>query len=89
MRKNNGIFEYLELQDPNEDLNKFKPFTSLTLKNRFGCKRSHSSYGQKYKVQSYLIEIESLGKSKEFIELMRFLNTSVSNQQKGTTGGIK
>lgn len=59
------------------------------MKNRFKCQKSHTSYGNKYEVSSVLIEIESLVKNKEFLNLMSYINTNANNQLKGAGGGIK
>lgn len=83
----NGTFEYLELQSAVK--NGFKPFDKYTLKYRFGCQQSHTSYKMKYKILNCMIDIESLGKSKEFIELMKYINTSESAQMKGIGGYAK
>lgn len=83
----NGTFEYLELQSAVK--NGFKPFDKYTLKYRFGCKQSHTRYKMKYKILNCMIDIESLGKSKEFIELMKYINTSESAQMKGIGGYAK
>lgn len=82
-----GTFEYLELQSAVK--NGFKPFDKYTLKNRFGCQQSHTSYKMKYKILNCMIDIESLGKSKEFIELMKYINTSEYAQMKGIGGYAK
>jgi hypothetical protein len=84
----NGTYQYLELQDE-VGLNGFKDFGEYTLKNRFGCKKSHTLYGLRYEVAAYLIEIESLGRSKEFIELMQYLNTAAEAQLIGAGGHTK
>lgn len=84
----NGTYQYLELQDE-VGLNGFKDFGEYTLKNRFGCKKSHTLYGLRYEVATYLIEVESLGRSKEFIELMQYLNTAAEAQLIGAGGHTK
>jgi len=83
----NGTFEYLELQSAVK--NGFKPFDKYTLKYRFGCQQSHTRYKMKYKILNCMIDIESLGKSKEFIELMKYINTSEYAQMKGIGGYAK
>lgn len=80
-------FEYLELQSAFK--NGFKPLTTDTLKWRFGCKKSHTSHGAKYTISNILIDIETLGKNKEFVELMKYINTSASEQLKGLGGYAK
>lgn len=82
-----GGFEYLELQSAAK--NGFKPLNIKVLKERFGCKQSHSSYGIKYELPNIMIDIESLGKNKEFIELMKYINTNATEQLKGIGGYAK
>jgi hypothetical protein len=83
-RLKDGTFEYLELQSAN--VNGFKKFESNTLRRRFGCQCSHTSHKQKYQILNCLIDIATLGKNKEFIELMRYINTGVNSQLKGFGG---
>ncbi len=63
--------------------------TDKVLKVRFDCKKSHSSYGMKLEPTSLIIDIESLGKSKEFIERVKYINTNKSSQLKGAGGFAK
>ena len=79
--------EFLELQD--NERKGFHPLTKERLKNRFSCKKSCSKYGIKIERSSIMIDIESLGKSKEFIELMKYINTSEDAQRKGAGGFAK
>ncbi len=81
-RLNDGTLQYLELQSA--DVNGFKNFTRETLARRFGCE-----YSRGYKLPAYLIEVESLGKSKEFIELMQYTNTAKTLQRIGAGGYAK
>lgn len=83
----NGTYQYLELQSAG--VNGFKDFDKYTLKYRFGCQKSHTLYGMRREVPAYLIEIESLGRSKEFIELMQYLNTAAEAQLIGAGGYAK
>ena len=82
-----GTCEYLELQSAG--VNGFKKFEESTLDIRFGCQHSHTSYGQKYQILNCLIDIATLGKNKEFIELMRYINTAAGSQLKGYGGYAK
>lgn len=82
-----GTCEYLELQSAG--VNGFKKFEESTLDIRFGCQHSHTSYGQKYQILNCLIDIATLGKNKEFIELMRYINTATGSQLKGFGGYAK
>ena len=82
-----GTLEYLEMQSAQK--NEFKLLNHEALKYRFGCRLSHTSYGMVVECPAYIIEIESLGKSSEFIELMKYLNTAENMQRKGSGGWAK
>lgn len=82
-----GTYQYLELQSAGK--NGFKDFDEYTLKYRFGCQKSHTMYGMRRDIPAYLIEVESLGRSKEFIELMQYLNTAADAQLIGAGGYAK
>lgn len=60
-----------------------------TLKNRFGCQRSHSVYGEKMEVSTMLIDVESLRDNDEFKEILGYINTNVNEQKKGKSGSVK
>lgn len=87
VRRTASGMEYLELQSGRE--NGFQPFTSLTLRQRFGAKRSHSSYGYKFEVDSFLIDIELIGTCKDIQTLMGYINTAEGAQMKGKSGSMK
>lgn len=89
IRKNENSFEYLELQHPDVERNKFYKLDRFTLKSRFGCQASHSIYRQKYEVSNILIETESLQNSPEFLDLLGFINTQSDKQVKGSKGNVK
>ncbi|WP_203261183.1 hypothetical protein [Streptococcus uberis] len=89
IKKTENEFQYLELQHQNPEKNGFKKLDYYTLQNRFGCKKSHTSYGSKYEVPNILIDVESLGKNKEFQRLLNFINTPEGKQQKGISGYAK
>ena len=84
-------FEYLELQTISK--NGFTPFNPNTLKDRFGCKRSHTMHGRKYMSSSMLIDISALqedeGVVKEFQKILGYLNTASGEQKKGVGGHAK
>lgn len=86
-RLKDNTYEYLELQSAG--INGFKKFESDTLTRRFGCQYSHTSYGVKYQILNCLIDITTLGQNKEFIELMRYINTAAGSQLKGYGGYAK
>lgn len=83
----NGTYEFLELQSGGT--NGFKKFEADTLDIRFGCQYSHTSQGVKYQILNCLIDIATLGQNKEFIELMRYINTGAGSQLKGFGGYAK
>ena len=78
----NGTRQYLEMQSEAEK--GWVNFAESTFKDRFACK-----IRRKYYQTAYLIELESLSKSREFIELMPYLNTAESAQIKGIGGWAK
>ena len=77
-----GTRQFLEMQS--SGVNGWKNFEENTFKDRFVCK-----IRRKYYQTAYLIELESLSKSREFIELMQYLNTAESAQIKGIGGWAK
>lgn len=79
--------EYLELQSISS--NGFKELTDDVLKNRFGCKRSHTIYGTKMQISAELVEVDALKNNNEFIEIMKYVNTAKGEQLKGVGGGTK
>lgn len=87
IRKNGKDYEYLELQSATE--NGFKKLNSDVLKRRFGAVKSHSIMGQKYDVESTLIDVESFKNDASFKKVMGYINTQSTSQQKGTSGTIK
>lgn len=82
-----GKYYYLELQT--EKRNGWKPFTSDTLKYRFGCQRSHSSYGQKYEVDNILTDVDSLQNASGLRQMLGYMNTAEDAQKKGAKGYAK
>ncbi|MFX3746175.1 hypothetical protein [Streptococcus suis] len=87
IKKNDGLFSYLELQDPKN--NGYKPLTDSVLRQRFGCKASHTFYGRKIEVPSMLIDIDTLGSNEEFHKILGFINTDKDYQQKGDGGSVR
>lgn len=87
IRKNEGRFEYLELQS--RISNGFKPLDNIVLKERFKCKKTHSTKHGKYEVDSYIIDSNSLKDNPEFHNLLSFINTAGSKQMKGIEGHEK
>ncbi|VTS24704.1 hypothetical protein [Streptococcus gordonii] len=87
IRKNEGRFEYLELQS--RISNGFKPLDNVVLKERFKCKKTHSTRHGKYEVDSYIIDSNLLKDNPEFHNLLSFINTAGSKQMKGIEGHEK
>lgn len=87
VRKIEEKYQYLELQSATN--NGWKDLDDTILKRRFACKTSHKVLGTKTQMPSYLIDVESLGKSEDFKELLGYINTEVSKQKKGATGFAK
>ena len=84
-----GDLYWLEMQSAKAEYNTWHILNDDILKRRFGCQKSHTEYRQKYQISSILIDIESLGRNKEFIELMKYINTNADNQLKGIGGYAK
>ncbi|MDE6724646.1 MAG: phage head morphogenesis protein, partial [Ruminiclostridium sp.] len=80
-------YKYLELQDPKN--NGFKTLTTSVLKSRFGCKRSHKSYGVKLEKTNVLIDASSLKGNDEFKQILGYVNTAETLQKKGAGGHVK
>lgn len=89
IRKAEKGFEYLNMQDPNPKENVFKPLTTKSLKSRFKCAKSHRSQGEIMQYTNILIDRESLSESKEFKDILRYINTEEINQLKGVEGYAK
>ena len=80
-------YEYLELQSATN--NGWHTLTKERLKHRFGCQKSHSTYGMAYSVPGELMDVDKLKDNPEFIEILKYINTPVNDQRKGLGGGIK
>lgn len=91
IRLKDGVREYLELQcgQTTGYTNGWHELNDNTLKWRFGCKRSHSTYGMKYSPESVLVDIETLSRNNDFIDILGYINTAASEQQKSVYGSIK
>ena len=87
VREVNGVKEYLELQSGSK--NGYKPFTPMTLRYRFGCQKSHTTYGMQYKTSNYLIDADSLAASDQLPEILTYINTDPDKQKKGRSGNVK
>lgn len=87
VRKQNGILQYLELQSDNNG--GWHEFEKDTLKWRFGCQRSHSTYGMKYERSNELVDVESFKNLVGFDKILGYINTPENEQKKGITGHEK
>lgn len=81
--------EYLELQSPVASDNGWHKLTMDVLDWRFGCKKSKTMQGYKLLFKDLMIDIDSLKGSKDFQELLAFLNTATDAQKKGIRGGLR
>lgn len=75
-------YEFLELQSATE--NGWKPLNDDILNWRFGARKSRS-----WELESFLIDIDLLKKTPQFGEMLGYINTDPSKQQKGASGTIK
>ena len=90
VRKTEGGYEYLELQDEKDNgWKKFSEDTDTTLRYRFGCKKWHSFMGERYERENLLIDAESLAESKGLPEILQYINTEADKQHKGGRGHAK
>ena len=84
VRNNNGRVEYLELQSHDPNRNGWHALNNNELEHRFGA-----SVHKGFDCGNFLIETSSLGRSKEFIDVLGYINTSESRQKKGVHGDVK
>lgn len=87
VRKTKNGHEYLELQSATS--NGWKSLTDYELKWRFGCQKSHSSYGYKYECSSELIDSEKLKNNDNFPSILGYINTDKGKQKKGIKGYVR
>ena len=89
IKKENGKYYYLELQDKIKNNNGFKKLNNEVLKQRFKCKKTNSLYGLKLAPCNILIDCDSLGKNKDFKKMLGYINTNKLKQKKGDDGSVK
>ena len=89
VRKTGKGYEYLELQNPRAERNGWHELTTERLKNRFGAKKSHVTYGSRYETKECIIDIDLLIKDAGFRKMMGYINTASGNQKKGAHGSEK
>lgn len=83
-KKDESTTQYLELQS--ERNSGWQTLNKDELKWRFGCKQSHTRYGQKREVSSYLSDVDSFKNVDGFDRILGYINTSESEQKKGAKG---
>lgn len=83
IRNNGNQFEYLELQHPG-NWNGWHSLNEGTLINRFGCSRNRF-----YENSSFLMDVQSLSNSQEFLDILGYINTHNQDQRKGSSGNVK
>lgn len=89
IRNTGSRYEYLELQSPYPDQNGWYELTKAELRKRFHCRMSHNVRGFRYEADSTIAEISTLARGDGYAELMGYLNTADTKQQKGSLGAIK
>ena len=81
---NDGIYQYLELQSGISEENGWHTLTPGVLYSRFGCED-----GQSREYANYLIELDSLQNSAEFLDLLGYINTDEAAQMRGERGHVR
>ena len=87
IRKTSIGFEFLELQDPMR--NGWFKLNYERLQKRFACQKSHTFAGKKVELKNILIDVDSLGKSKDFEKILEYINTPKGKQMKGAAGNVR
>lgn len=82
VRKADDGYQYLELQSAHN--NGWKTLDDNALQNRFGCASDNQ-----YEYPNYLIDVDSLGNSAEFRDILGYINTADNQQMKGVYGHVK
>ncbi len=82
-RSDSNSYEYLELQHPG-DRNGWHALDENVLFNRFGCSRNRY-----YQSSNFLLDVESLSTSQEFLDILGYINTNNYEQRKGSSGNVK
>lgn len=82
--RNNGTnYEYLELQHPSNG-NGWHVLNNNILQHRFGCRETRPTA-----CTSFLMDVESMTNSKEFKNILGFINTAEFKQRKGGAGNVR
>jgi hypothetical protein len=83
VQKAGDKYQFLELQSRTD--NGFHDLDDLTLRYRFGCRKTTG----KYETGNFLIDLQKLIKSPDFIEMLKYINTLPGNEMKGVGGGVR
>lgn len=83
VQKTGNGMQFLELQSRTD--NGFHALRDMELRYRFGCRARAGSSSN----EAFLIDIEKLGKSPDFIEMLKYINTEPGKQMKGVGGGVR
>lgn len=81
VRRHDGRLEYLELQSSESKENGWHGLNDYELIIRFNC-----VYEEKEDCPNFLIDVESLSESSEFLDILGYINTANGNQKKGKSG---
>lgn len=81
-------FEYLEMQSGYRE-NTWYELNDHELRYRFGCQRSHTTYGMKYETSEYMFDVDAVNENDDFAEMLEFINTADGKEMKGIGGGEK
>lgn len=81
VRLHNGHYEYLELQSASD--NGWHLLHDQRLYDRFGCDVNNTEY------PNFLIDVESLSNSSEFLDILGYINTAEGSQRKGDAGYVR
>jgi len=88
VRRTGNAFEYLELQTVSN--NGWHELTTAALRDRFGVKRSRTSYGVKLQMRAGFFDIANMGDhTGEFSEILGYINTAASEVMAGAGGYAK
>ncbi len=82
VRNGDNGYEFLELQSANN--NGWKTLDDTILENRFGCAPNNAK-----EYPNFLIDVDSLGKSEEFRDILGYINTAEESQVKGASGHVR
>ena len=88
VRKTATGFEYLEMQSGWRK-NTWYALDDFELRRRFGCQRSHTTYGMKYETSEFMFDVDAAKGNKDFAEMLEFINTAEIDELKGLGGGEK